>query len=571
MDEFGTLTESFGLKPQGKSAPMAASKGARSFGANSSRSVPNSSPIGGSFNGDYDGFFPSTTSRQPQNFGGLDDYDDVFGGPFKQTKSPDGRSGGSSFNYDSIFGGSNDSASKSSSLPYDDGIFDSVPGFRKSSASVKNDDFFASMTSPPTSNLQVDDLLGNFNKMGSELNGLSRKNSGEAKKTAAGFDDLISGFGGSSALKNGSSEKDPFVVLESFSASEEKVEMGNDEWLSTSKSPSFKKSDSTSPPSRIRPLRPPPGSIGSLNAEKKVNGGSSFPNYLDDLYSSKTAADANKSSVASSMDELEDFARGRVQNGAKNHSDIRSSAKAVRGEAAATQTNRQISGDDFESFFRAGVQTRSTSAPRPRTRASDPVLDTLFQKRREPDAAQSTSAEAAFRMKKDSFLTDIIDDFSFMSVVAVSSVEFQEIEGESEERRIARLKRHQETKERMAKAVADINQRDFQTQQEQEERHRIAETLNTEIKHWAAGKEGNLRALLSSLQLVLWPECGWQPVSLTDLITSASVKKVYKKATLYVHPDKVQQKGANIQQKYIAEKVFDLLKEAWNKFNSEEL
>lgn len=59
---------------------------------------------------------------------------------------------------------------------------------------------------------------------------------------------------------------------------------------------------------------------------------------------------------------------------------------------------------------------------------------------------------------------------------------------------------------------------------------------------------------------MLWPECGWQPVSLTDLITGASVKKVYRKATLCIHPDKVQQKGANLQQKYIAEKVFDLLK-----------
>jgi len=59
---------------------------------------------------------------------------------------------------------------------------------------------------------------------------------------------------------------------------------------------------------------------------------------------------------------------------------------------------------------------------------------------------------------------------------------------------------------------------------------------------------------------VLWPECGWQAVSLTDLITAATVKKAYRKATLCIHPDKVQQKGATLQQKYIAEKVFDLLK-----------
>lgn len=33
---------------------------------------------------------------------------------------------------------------------------------------------------------------------------------------------------------------------------------------------------------------------------------------------------------------------------------------------------------------------------------------------------------------------------------------------------------------------------------------RIAETLDFEIKRWAAGKEGNLRALLSTLQYVCW-------------------------------------------------------------------
>ena len=59
---------------------------------------------------------------------------------------------------------------------------------------------------------------------------------------------------------------------------------------------------------------------------------------------------------------------------------------------------------------------------------------------------------------------------------------------------------------------------------------------------------------------VLGPECGWQPVSLTDLITPDSVRKVYRKAALCIHPDKIQQKGANVQQKYIAEKVFDVLK-----------
>ncbi|RWW86875.1 hypothetical protein BHE74_00004332 [Ensete ventricosum] len=113
-------------------------------------------------------------------------------------------------------------------------------------------------------------------------------------------------------------------------------------------------------------------------------------------------------------------------------------------------------------------------------------------------------------------------------------------DGESALRCKARLERHQRTAERV----------------------RLAEYLDADVKRWSNGKQGNLRALLSTLQYVciLGPESGWQPISLTDVITAAAVKKAYRKATLCVHPDKLQQRGASIQQKYICEKVFDLLK-----------
>lgn len=64
----------------------------------------------------------------------------------------------------------------------------------------------------------------------------------------------------------------------------------------------------------------------------------------------------------------------------------------------------------------------------------------------------------------------------------------------------------------------------------------------------------------SYLLQILGPDSGWQSMSLTEIITTNTVKKAYRKATLYVHPDKLQQRGASIQQKYICEKVFDLLK-----------
>ncbi|XP_040377744.1 uncharacterized protein LOC102721130 isoform X2 [Oryza brachyantha] len=145
-----------------------------------------------------------------------------------------------------------------------------------------------------------------------------------------------------------------------------------------------------------------------------------------------------------------------------------------------------------------------------------------------------------------------------------------QVEFESALRHKARSEREQRTAERAAKALAEKNMRDMLTQREQAERHRLAEFLDPEVKRWSNGKEGNLRALLSTLQYILASDSGWQSVPLTDLITAAAVKKAYRRATLCVHPDKLQQRGATIRQKYICEKVFDLLKEAWNKFNSEE-
>ncbi|XP_030511494.1 auxilin-related protein 2-like [Rhodamnia argentea] len=290
----------------------------------------------------------------------------------------------------------------------------------------------------------------------------------------------------------------------------------------------------------------------------------------------RAAAEARERAEKAAAEARDREARGRAAETrmkAERAAVERAAAEARERAAAearekAARVNQQKNDNDLEAFFSMG---RASSAPRPRANSADPFFETQSQSRKGPDVAK-TSESASSSMRKASSSTNIVDDLSsiFGGGVA-SSGEFPEVEGESEERRRARLDRHQRAQERAAKALAEKNQRDLQVQREQAERHRIGETLDVEIKRWAAGKEGNLRALLSTMQYVLWPECGWQPVSLTDLITAVAVKKVYRKATLCIHPDKVQQKGASLQQKYVAEKVFDLLKEAWNKFNSEEL
>ncbi|KAF7657151.1 hypothetical protein LDENG_00031230 [Lucifuga dentata] len=62
------------------------------------------------------------------------------------------------------------------------------------------------------------------------------------------------------------------------------------------------------------------------------------------------------------------------------------------------------------------------------------------------------------------------------------------------------------------------------------------------ILDWIEGKERNIRALLSTMHTVLWEgETRWKPVGMADLVTPEQVKKVYRKAVLAVHPDKVRQ------------------------------
>ncbi|MFS7972501.1 putative Chaperone J-domain superfamily [Helianthus anomalus] len=115
--------------------------------------------------------------------------------------------------------------------------------------------------------------------------------------------------------------------------------------------------------------------------------------------------------------------------------------------------------------------------------------------------------------------------------------------------------------------VQELTTVDDKTSKTQEESEAIL-ALDSKIHTWSSGRKGNIRSLLSTLQLVLWAESGWKPVALVDIIEANAVKKAYNRAMLCLHPDKLQQKGADSNKKYIAEKVFDILQEAWDHFNT---
>lgn len=84
------------------------------------------------------------------------------------------------------------------------------------------------------------------------------------------------------------------------------------------------------------------------------------------------------------------------------------------------------------------------------------------------------------------------------------------------------------------------------------------------IQEWKESRRGNIRALLSSLHLVLSDDIKWKPIGMHQLVTDADVKKIYRLACLAIHPDKLG--GNDEEAKEIAKMIFIELNEAWSKF-----
>lgn len=63
--------------------------------------------------------------------------------------------------------------------------------------------------------------------------------------------------------------------------------------------------------------------------------------------------------------------------------------------------------------------------------------------------------------------------------------------------------------------------------------------IDARLNAWKKNKENNIRALLSSLEMILWDGINWKPVKMSDLVTPSQVKIQYMKAIAKLHPDKV--------------------------------
>ncbi|KAJ6584610.1 hypothetical protein B0H19DRAFT_1368153 [Mycena capillaripes] len=117
-----------------------------------------------------------------------------------------------------------------------------------------------------------------------------------------------------------------------------------------------------------------------------------------------------------------------------------------------------------------------------------------------------------------------------------------------------------------SEAVTKFRQAVNAQEEEDLAKHQLKDTVDGKLVAWKGGKETNIRALLASLDTVLWPELGLQPSGMKDLVTPGQVKIRYVKAIAKLHPDKLNANNSTLEQRMVANGVFGALNEAWNAF-----
>ncbi|KAI0326730.1 hypothetical protein GY45DRAFT_68712 [Cubamyces sp. BRFM 1775] len=90
-----------------------------------------------------------------------------------------------------------------------------------------------------------------------------------------------------------------------------------------------------------------------------------------------------------------------------------------------------------------------------------------------------------------------------------------------------------------SEALNRVREANEAAEAEDQQRHELKDAVEARLGAWKAGKETNIRALIASLDTVLWPELGWQKVGIHELVSPSQVKIRYTKAIAKVHPDKV--------------------------------
>jgi hypothetical protein len=89
-------------------------------------------------------------------------------------------------------------------------------------------------------------------------------------------------------------------------------------------------------------------------------------------------------------------------------------------------------------------------------------------------------------------------------------------------------------------AVKKLKAANAAAEKADDEKFALSDQVDAKLVAWKGTKADNLRALLGSLDKVLWPDAGWKKVGMGDLVMANKVKIIYMKAIAKVHPDKVR-------------------------------
>ena len=91
-----------------------------------------------------------------------------------------------------------------------------------------------------------------------------------------------------------------------------------------------------------------------------------------------------------------------------------------------------------------------------------------------------------------------------------------------------------------SEALAKLRATTDAAEAEDQAKHELKDVVDAKVNSWKGGKEQNIRALIASLENVLWPALNWQKVGMHELVTPNQVKIRYTKAVAKLHPDKVR-------------------------------
>ncbi|KAL7329899.1 auxilin-like clathrin-binding protein required for normal clathrin function [Mucor circinelloides] len=119
-----------------------------------------------------------------------------------------------------------------------------------------------------------------------------------------------------------------------------------------------------------------------------------------------------------------------------------------------------------------------------------------------------------------------------------------------------------------SKAVAAMRAKAAEQEAEDAEKLEKTDDVNARLTAWKAGKEQNLRALLATLDTLLWPGAQWKGAQMSELINPKKCKITYMKAISKVHPDKLPS-DVTVEQRMLASGIFASLNEAWDSFKNQ--